>query len=83
MQDVERIIATYRARKFVDRYACVAAFAEIQENDFNLNIPRYVDTFEPEPDVDVAAVAQEIAEGDAALAQVEEAMRGYLEELGL
>jgi len=83
VQDVERIVATYRARESVDRYAYVADFAEIQENDFNLNIPRYVETFEPEPDADMAAVAQEITEIGAALAQVEEAMKGYLEELGL
>jgi type I restriction enzyme M protein len=83
MQDVERIVAAYRSRKFVDKYAYVADFAEIQENDFNLNIPRYVDTFEPEPDVDMVAVAQEIVEVDAILAQVKKAMKVYLEELGL
>ena len=76
-------MATYQRRESVDKYAYVSDFAEIAENDFNLNIPRYVDTFEPEPDVDMAAVAQEITEVGAALAQVEEAMKGYLEELGL
>jgi len=83
MQDVERIVATYRAREFVDRYAYVATFAEIQENDFNLNIPRYVDTFEPEPDVDMAAVAAEMVEIDAELEKVAAEMRGYVEELEL
>jgi type I restriction enzyme M protein len=83
MQDVERIVATYRAREFVDKYAYVAAFAEIQENGFNLNIPRYVDTFEPEPDVDMREVRTEIAEIDVQLAQIEAEMRGYLEALGL
>jgi type I restriction enzyme M protein len=81
MQDVERIVTTYRAREFVDRYAYVAAFAEIQENDFSLNIPRYVDTFEPEPDVDMVAVAQAIREIDTHLARVEAKMREYLEKL--
>jgi type I restriction enzyme M protein len=83
VQDVERIVATYRAREFVDRYAYAATFAEIQENDFNLNIPRYVDTFEPEPDVDMAAVNAEICRLKAKLANVEEKMTGYLQELGL
>jgi type I restriction enzyme M protein len=83
MQDVERIVAAYRAREFVDKYAYVATFAEIQENDFNLNIPRYVDTFEPEPDVDMVAVAAEVEELDAALAHVEEKMRKYMNELEL
>jgi type I restriction enzyme M protein len=82
-QDIEKIVGTYRAREIVDKYAHVADFAEIEENGFNLNIPRYVNTFEPEADVDMVAVAQEITEVDAALAQVEITMKGYLEELGL
>jgi type I restriction enzyme M protein len=80
-EDIARIVATYRAREAVDKYAYVADFAEIAENDFNLNIPRYVDTFEPEPDVDMAAVAAEIAAIDAELAGVEKEMAGYLKEL--
>jgi type I restriction enzyme M protein len=67
----------------VDKYAYVADFEEIAENDFNLNIPRYVDTFEPEPDVNMAAVAAEIAGIEAELAAVEAEMAGYLRELGL
>jgi type I restriction enzyme M protein len=82
-QDIEKIVQTYRARKFVDKYAYVADFEEIKENDFNLNIPRYVDTFEPEPDVDMGAAASTIEELDAELAQVEHTMEEYLEELGL
>jgi len=82
MGDIDRIVATYRAREAVDRYATLADFDEIRENDFNLNIPRYVDTFEPEPDVDMGAVAAEIVEIDAELAGVEAEMKGYLRELG-
>jgi len=82
MQDVEGIVATYRAREFVDKYAYVADFAEIQENDFNLNIPRYVDTFEPEPDVEMEAVAAEIVKLDIQLSEVRQSMREYLDELG-
>ena len=52
-QDLEKILATYHARQSVDKYAYLADFDEIKENDFNLNIPRYVDTFEPEPSVDI------------------------------
>jgi type I restriction enzyme M protein len=51
----------------VDRYACVATFAEIKENDFNLNIPRYVDTFEPEPEIDITNVQAEIVRQTAAV----------------
>jgi len=82
-QDIERIVATYRQRESVDKYAYLATFAEIEENDFNLNIPRYVDTFEPEPDIDVSAVQAEIGKLGQQLVAVEEKMLGYLEELGL
>jgi type I restriction enzyme M protein len=82
-QDIEKVVSTYRARELVDKYAYVADYDEIQENDFNLNIPRYVDTFEPEPDVDMATVARAIAGLDAQLTETEQAMAGYLEELGL
>jgi type I restriction enzyme M protein len=80
-QDIAKIVRTYRAREFVDKYAYVADFDEIKENDFNLNIPRYVDTFEPEPDVDMAAVAAEIAEIETELEKVQSEMAGYLQEL--
>jgi len=83
MQDVERIVAAYRAREFVDKYAHVATFAEIEENDFNLNIPRYVDTFEPEPDVDMVVVAQEISQLEAELTKIKAQMTEYLRKLGI
>ena len=82
-QDIEKIVATYQQRESVDKYAYLAAFAEIEENDFNLNIPRYVDTFEPEPDIDVAIVQTEIAELDEALGEARREMEKYLKELGL
>ena len=82
-RDIEKIVSTYREREFVDKYAYVADFNKIKGNDFNLNIPRYVDTFEPEPDVDMAAAAAEIAELDAQLADVQAEMLEYLEELEL
>ena len=50
-EDIDKIIDTYKERKDVDKYAHVATIDEIKENDYNLNIPRYVDTFEPEPPV--------------------------------
>ena len=53
------------------------------ENDFNLNIPRYVDIYEPEPEVDIAAVRQEIAELETELAGFEAELDGYLKELNL
>ncbi|MCL0318313.1 type I restriction-modification system subunit M [Apilactobacillus xinyiensis] len=58
--NIQKIVKTYKERKDVDKYAHVAIYDEIKENDFNLNIPRYVDTFEPEPDIDIDAVKQNI-----------------------
>ena len=81
-EHLEKIVATYTARKNVDKYAYVADFEEIKENDFNLNIPRYVDTFEEEEEIDIRAVQEEIDSLDAELAQVQEQMQGYLKELG-
>lgn len=82
-QDVERILAIYAARQTVDKYAYLADYDELEENDFNLNIPRYVDTFEPEPPVDISAVNAEIADLKAQLGEVEARMAVYLKELGL
>ena len=82
-EDVEKIVATYRAFASVDKYAYRATREEIVENDFNLNIPRYVDTFEEEEPVDLEAVQKEIEELEAELAGVREQMAKYLEELGV
>ena len=59
-EQVEKIINTYQARKNIDKYAYVAPLAEIAENDYNLNIPRYVDTFEEDAPIDIAEVAEKI-----------------------
>ena len=61
----------------------MATIDEIRENDYNLNIPRYVDTFEEEEMVDMEEVAGNIAKIKAELAEVEAQMEKYLKELGL
>ena len=78
-----KILGTFQARQAVDKYAYVATLAEIAENDFNLNIPRYVDTFEEEQEIDVAAVEQEIERLEGELAEVRAKMKQYLKELGV
>ncbi|MGE0180757.1 MAG: type I restriction-modification system subunit M [Parvularculaceae bacterium] len=80
---IDKVLAAYRARAFADKFAYVATPEEIAENDYNLNIPRYVDTFEPEEEIDVAAVQKEINEIEAELADVRQRMAGYLKELGV
>ena len=66
-----------------DKYSYVASFDEIKENDFNLNIPRYVDTFEEEELVDIDEVQRSIASIEAELVNVQTQMKKYLDELGI
>lgn len=80
--NIHKIIETYKSRESVDKYAYLASFDEIKENDFNLNIPRYVDTFEEEAEIDLVAVRTERLELKAELESLETEMAGFLKELG-
>lgn len=79
---IKKIVETYRKRETVEKYAYLATTEELAENDFNLNIPRYVDTFEEEEEIDLVAVRAERLKLKANLAALEKAMDGHLEELG-
>ena len=81
--EVAKIVGTYRARQAVDKYSYVANREEIMENDYNLNIPRYVDTFEEEEEVDITAVQERIVGIERELAEVRKQMAACLKELGL
>lgn len=81
-RDIKRIAQTFIAFKTVDKYAYCATFEEIKENDFNLNIPRYVDTFEAEAEIDVASVREEISQLEKQLAQTRLDIDRHLRELG-
>ncbi|MDE8182358.1 N-6 DNA methylase, partial [Erysipelothrix rhusiopathiae] len=59
-EHIDKIVKTYKKRKTLDKYSYVASFTEVEENDFNLNIPRYVDTFEEEEPVDLFKVGEEM-----------------------
>lgn len=78
-----KVLETYRTRAEIEKYSHRASPAEIAENDFNLNIPRYVDTFEAEEEIDVAALQKDINRLEAELAEVRGKMAGYLKELGV
>lgn len=80
-EDIERIVATYRAFESVDKYAHRATIEEIRENEHNCNIPRYVDTFEEEDEVDLKTVQGEIDHLEAELAKTRSEMAKLLEEL--
>lgn len=82
-EDIEKIVRTFKAFKTVDKYAYRTTFEEIEENDFNLNIPRYVDTFEEEAEVDIPAVQKEIEKLEAELVATRKEMDRYLKELGV
>ncbi|MCI2083201.1 MAG: N-6 DNA methylase [Bacteroidales bacterium] len=89
-QDINHIVSTYS--KFVsgeispgvveDKYAYIAIPSEIVENDYNLNIPRYVDTYEEEPEIDIKAVQNDIDVIEKELGEVQIKMKGYLKEIG-
>ncbi|HMG15975.1 MAG TPA: N-6 DNA methylase, partial [Saprospiraceae bacterium] len=93
-EDIKHIVDTYKAFKVApmlsaeegmvvqDKYAYRASLKEIQDNDYNLNIPRYVDTFEEEAPVDIAATQAEINRLKSELVAVENKMNEYLKELG-
>lgn len=80
--NIAKIIATYRARESVDKYAYLATLQEVKDNDYNLNIPRYVDTFEEEEEIDLVAVRAEREQLKTQLTDLEVQMTKYLEELG-
>ena len=80
---MEKVAETFRAFETVEKYSYRATVDEIAENDFNLNIPRYVDTFEEEDPVDIIAVQQEIETLEQELASVRGELDGYLKELNL
>ena len=66
-EHIEKIVTTYIERRDVEKFAHLATFEEIEENNFNLNIPRYVDTFEEEEPVNLAEVAEKISEAQSKL----------------
>ena len=78
-EHIEKITAAYAKREDVDKYAHLATVEEIAENDFNLNIPRYVDTFEEEEEIDIDAVGREIDQLEKELSVVRGAMGKLLQ----
>lgn len=80
-EDIQKILDTYRKREDLKRYAHLAKYDEIEENDFNLNIPRYVDTFVPEPPVDLKKVASDLHETNIEIEQTQKELVGMLKEL--
>lgn len=82
-ENVLKILEVYKERGDIDKYAHVASLEEIKENDYNLNIPRYVNTFEEEDPIDIKEVQNEIKKIDKEIEEVNKELNIYLKELGL
>jgi type I restriction enzyme M protein len=82
-ENIEKIYSTYKKHKDVEKFARKVSLKEIEENDFNLNITRYVDTFEEEAPVDIKANLKELEALEPELAKLEKQMVEYLKELGI
>jgi type I restriction enzyme M protein len=82
-EHIEKIVSTYRERKEIERYSHLASLDEVRENDYNLNIPCYVDTFEEEEPIDIQAVMADIKKLEAERAELDKEIEGYLKELGI
>lgn len=82
-EHIDKIVNTYEKFEELEKYSFVASPEFIKENDYNLNIPRYVDTFEEEEEINVVEVQKEIEELENELAEVQEEMKGYLKQLNL
>jgi len=81
--DIDRIIESYRSRTETEKYSKRATLKEIAGNDYNLNIPRYVDTFEAEAEIDINQIASEIVELDKSMAETELKIAKFCKELGI
>ena len=81
-EDIRRIVKTFRAYKDVEKFARVVPLDEIEQNDWNLNISRYVDTSEEEERIDVAEAVRKLRELDRERTEAEATMNRYLVELG-
>ena len=82
-EDVDRIVDTYEKRITIDKYSYVASLDEVRENDYNLNIPRYVDTFEEEEPVDIDAAASELKELETEMQTIDDTIAEFCKELNI
>ena len=82
-EDVDKIVKTYIDRVEIEKYCHVAPMSEVEENEYNLNIPRYVDTFEEEEEIDIKQVQKDLKDIDKEIAEVDKELNVYLKELGL
>lgn len=82
-EDVEKIVETYKTRQTIEKYSYAASLDEVRSNDYNLNIPRYVDTFEEEEAIDIQAVQTRLKEIDDEISSIDQELEKYFKELGV
>lgn len=82
-EDIERIVSAYRERTRIEKFSHVAELSEVEENDYNLNIPRYVDTFEEEEPVDLAEVSEKLVALKNEMGETDKVIARFCEELGI
>lgn len=83
LEDIDKILNTYKNREEIEKYSHIATLEEVKENDFNLNIPRYVDTFEEEEPVDLEQVVKELRELESKISDVDKEILKNCQELGI
>ena len=81
--NIEKIIETFKNREEIEKYSHLAPLSEIAENDYNLNIPRYVDTFEEEESIDINAVSEELKALESELNATNATIAAFCDELGI
>jgi type I restriction enzyme M protein len=82
-ENVSKIIDTFKSRETIDKYSYLASLDEVVDNDYNLNIPRYVDTFEEEASVDLDAVSAELKAIDTQILETDNTIASFCDELGI
>lgn len=82
-ENITKIITTYRERKAIDKYSYVAPISEIKENDYNLNIPRYVDTFEEEEAIDLDEVANQLQDIEKEIKTIDTTIADFCKQLNI
>ena len=82
-EDIERIVTTYRNRDAISKFSYIAERSEIAENDYNLNIPRYVETFEEAVGIDLVEVTSKLAALEKGIAAIDQDIAKYCDELSI
>jgi type I restriction enzyme M protein len=82
-EDIKRIVSTYRERTAQEKYSCLATLQEVKENDYNLNIPRYVDTFEAEDRIDLDLISEELQSLETNIQEIDKIIADYCQLLNI